>query len=53
MDDDRKEKITLNSSARQTGIVEQFERESENPVDMQRAGSQSIMDSLKRYAESH
>lgn len=36
-----------------THIVETFDTEDENPVEMQRAGWQSILDNFKKYAEAH
>lgn len=35
-----------------THVTETFEAESENPVEMQRAGWQAILDNFKKYAES-
>ena len=34
-------------------VVEEFEAESENPVEMQQAGWQMILNNFKKYAESH
>lgn len=52
MGDGRTVKITFTSNGNETRIVETFDAESENPVEMQRAGWQAIMDNFKKYAES-
>jgi uncharacterized protein YndB with AHSA1/START domain len=49
--DGRKVKINFTGNKEQTHIVETFEAETENPVDMQRAGWQAILDNFKKYAE--
>lgn len=36
-----------------TEITETFDTETTNPVDMQRAGWQAILDNFKKYTESH
>jgi len=36
-----------------THVMESFEAESQNPVDMQRQGWQSILDNFKKYVESN
>ncbi len=51
MDDGRKAKVTFSRRGPDTAITETFEAESENPVEMQRQGWQSILDHFKRYAE--
>ena len=52
LDDGRK--VTINFAVRgsETTITQTFEPESENPIEMQREGWQSILDSFKRYAEA-
>jgi uncharacterized protein YndB with AHSA1/START domain len=52
LDDDRKVKITFNSTAEGTKITEIFEPESTNPAKMQQGGWQAILDNFKKYAES-
>ena len=52
LDDGRKVNITFAVQGNQTTITQTFEPESENPMDMQRDGWQSILDSFKRYAEA-
>jgi len=34
-------------------VVEEFEAESQNPIEMQRLGWQSILDNFKKYVESN
>ncbi len=50
--DGRKVTITFSQTGDHTKVVESFEPESENPVDMQQNGWQAIMDNYKRYTES-
>ncbi len=50
--DGRKVKINFNADGEKTHIVEAFEAESENPVDMQRDGWQAILNSFKSYTEA-
>ncbi|MDF2483862.1 MAG: hypothetical protein K0R46_30 [Herbinix sp.] len=49
--DTRTVKITFTSEDEKTKVVETFEAESENSIEMQEAGWQSILDNFKRYAE--
>lgn len=49
--DGRKVRATFEPVAAGTRIVEIFEAEGENSVEMQRQGWQSIMDSYRRYVE--
>jgi uncharacterized protein YndB with AHSA1/START domain len=51
--DERKVKIIFISSGNTTQIVETFEAEGTNPIEMQKGGWQSILDNFKRYAETH
>ena len=51
--DDRKVKIYFKASGDQTHIVETFEAEGENPIEMQRAGWQAILDNFKQYTETN
>jgi hypothetical protein len=53
MGDGRKVKVQFVTKENKTEIVESFETESENPVEMQRAGWQAILDNFKNYAEKH
>jgi uncharacterized protein YndB with AHSA1/START domain len=51
--DGRKVSITFTPLNNQTGVVEIFEAESENSVDLQRSGWQNILDNFKKYAEAN
>ena len=51
--DGRKVKITFSSDGKTTDVIETFEAEPVNPVEMQRNGWQSIVDNFKKYAESN
>lgn len=51
MDDGRNVGITFTQEGESVKIVETFDAESENPVEFQKAGWQSIMDGFKKYAE--
>lgn len=53
LDDDRKVRITFTDQGDTTKIVEMFEAESENPIEFQRGGWQSILDHYKTYVEIH
>lgn len=51
LDDGRKVTISFSTQGTQTRVVEIFEAEDTNPVDMQRGGWQAILDHFKQYAE--
>src|SRR3569832_1774290 len=51
--DGRKVEVVFTANGAETKIVETFEAETENPVDMQRSGWQAILDNFKKYAESN
>lgn len=53
MSDDRKVKVVFEPQGNATKIIETFETESENSVEMQREGWQSILDNFKKYAEQN
>ena len=53
LDDDRKVQVTFVEEDRQTKVVEVFETETTNPVEMQRNGWQAILDNFKVYTESN
>lgn len=53
MDDGRKVQIRFEEQGDATKIIEAFDPESENPIEMQRTGWQSILNSMKTYTESH
>lgn len=53
IDDGRKVKITFTDNGIETKIVETFEAESSNSIEMQRSGWQSILDNFKKYIETN
>lgn len=53
MGDGRKVNIVMSDLGNSTKIVETFEAESENPVEMQRGGWQAILDNFKKYTEEN
>jgi uncharacterized protein YndB with AHSA1/START domain len=53
MSDGRKVKTVFDSNGNETRVTETFDPESENPIDMQRAGWQAILDNFKKYTESN
>ena len=52
MDDGRTARVTFEENGDATIVTEVFEAEQMNPVEMQQAGWQMILDNFKRYAES-
>ena len=52
MEDGRKVKVDFKEEGNQTHIVENFEAESQNSIEMQRGGWQAILDNFKKYTES-
>ncbi len=50
--DGRKVTVTFTQQDSGTLLVESFEAESTNPVEMQQAGWQSILNNFKKYAEA-
>ncbi|MED1864376.1 SRPBCC family protein [Fictibacillus nanhaiensis] len=52
LDDGRKVTITFVGLENVTRVVEKFETEATNPVEMQEAGWQAFMDNFKRYSEA-
>ena len=50
--DGRKVKIHFAEEDGETKIIEEFEAEDTNPLEMQRNGWQAIMDNFKKYVES-
>ncbi|MES2618086.1 MAG: SRPBCC family protein [Bacteroidota bacterium] len=52
MGDGRKVTIAFVSEGGATKIIETFDPEGENPIEMQREGWQAIMNNFKKYAES-
>ena len=51
--DGRYMKVTFESTGADTIVTEQFEPEQENPVEMQQAGWQMILDNFTKYVEQH
>lgn len=51
MSDGRKVSIDFVAEGDNTRIIETFDAETENPIEMQRAGWQSILDNFKVYIE--
>ncbi|MCW3089485.1 MAG: polyketide cyclase [Ferruginibacter sp.] len=52
MGDGRKVKVTFTPQGHATRIVESFEAEDTNPIEMQQGGWQSILDNFKKYTEA-
>ena len=52
MGDGRTVSVKFAGDGDQTKIVETFEAEATNPVEMQRGGWQAILDNFKKYTES-
>ncbi|MEB1807205.1 MAG: SRPBCC family protein [Bacillaceae bacterium] len=50
LEDGRRVRISFSSEGDQTKVVEVFDAESMNPVEMQRQGWQAILDNFTRYA---
>lgn len=51
--DDRKVEVLFAANGSSVKIVESFEAESINPVEMQQAGWQAILDNFKKYVEGN
>ena len=51
--DGRKVKIHFTPDGNKTKVVESFEAEGTNPVEMQRGGWQAILDNFKKYTEAN
>lgn len=52
MGDGRKVEVIFTREGNDTKVVETFEAESTNPLEMQRIGWQAILDNFKKYTES-
>jgi uncharacterized protein YndB with AHSA1/START domain len=50
--DTRGVKIFFSSEGNKTKVVEQFDAEKKNPIEMQRGGWQAILNNFKKYTES-
>ena len=53
MGDSRKVDVRFSGEGNQTRIVETFDPEQQNPIEMQRGGWQAILDNFKKYVESN
>ena len=53
MGDGRKVRITFADQGNETKVVETFEAENTNPVEMQRGGWQAILNNFKKYTEAN
>ena len=51
--DGRKVKIKFNEDGNKTKVVESFEAESQNSVELQKGGWQAILDNFKKYTEAN
>ena len=51
--DGRKVKITFTADGNKTKVVESFEAESMNSIEMQKGGWQAILDNFKKYTEAN
>ncbi len=51
MGDGRKAQVMFSAKGRGTSVTETFEAETENSVDLQRSGWQSILNNFKNYVE--
>ena len=53
MGDGRRVSIKFSGKGNETKVIETFEAESENPVEMQKGGWQAILDNFKNYVEAN
>ena len=51
--DERKVTIHFSGNEKETEVVESFEAEGTNPLEMQQAGWQSILNNFKKYTEAN
>lgn len=51
--DERKVTITFIDQGNETKVIETFDPENQNPIEMQRAGWQAILDNFKKYTEAN
>ena len=52
MSDGRKVEILFTAKGNETRVVQTFDPEAENPIDMQRDGWQAILNNFGKYTES-
>lgn len=53
MGDGRTVKVTFTPNGNETGVTEIFDAENQNPVEMQQAGWQAILNNFKKYVETN
>ncbi len=53
MEDGRKTQITFINHGDATEVIETFDAEGENPIEMQQAGWQAILDNFTKYTEAY
>jgi uncharacterized protein YndB with AHSA1/START domain len=53
IEDGRTVQITFSSEGNDTKVVESFEAESTNPLEMQKGGWQAILNNFKKYTEAN
>lgn len=53
LDDNRKVTVSFSETDSGTRVVEEFEAEDENSVELQQQGWQAILNNFKKYTESH
>ncbi|MEO9004387.1 MAG: SRPBCC family protein [Ginsengibacter sp.] len=53
MDDGRKVNVSFTSRSGETQVVETFEAENTNSLEMQKSGWQAILDNFKKYTEAN
>lgn len=51
--DDRKVKILFTNTDHTTKVIETFEAETENSIELQQGGWQAILDNFKKYTEAN
>jgi uncharacterized protein YndB with AHSA1/START domain len=51
--DGRKVHVTFSAQGAETKVVESFEAERQNPVEMKKGGWQAILDNFKKYTEAN
>ena len=51
--DGRKVKVTFSTNGNETKVVETFDPENINPIEMQRGGWQAILNNFKKYTEAN
>ena len=53
MSDGRKVVVNFTKVGDQTKVIETFDAEETNPIEMQRGGWQAILDNFKKYVEAN